>query len=75
MKKYTTTTGKIQYKQSLKTLERAILSDQMIGFCLACGQERESTEPDARRYPCNNPECRAEKVYGAEELVMMGLFH
>lgn len=75
MRKYITRTGKTQYKPSLKSLQRIILGENSVGFCLACGQERESTEPDARKYPCDNPACRAEKVYGAEELVIMGLFH
>jgi hypothetical protein len=40
------------------------------GFCLACGAEADCVEPDARGYECES--CGARKVYGAEELVMMG---
>jgi hypothetical protein len=41
------------------------------GFCIGCGREAEGVEPDARRYTCEScGECR---VYGAEELAIMGL--
>jgi hypothetical protein len=39
----------------------------MIGICRACGEERESCEPDARKYLC--PVCQAPEVYGIEELL------
>jgi len=41
------------------------------GFCLACGEEAEGVEPDARGYTCSS--CEEPKVYGLEELVLMGL--
>jgi len=41
-----------------------------IGYCLACGAERYQTEPDARRYPCED--CGGDTVYGAQELLMDG---
>lgn len=42
------------------------------GFCLACGIDVCSgVEPDARQYECES--CGAKKVYGMEELLMMGL--
>lgn len=44
-------------------------SERMVGFCLACGSERECCEPDARKYPCD--ECGMNQVYGAEELIIM----
>ena len=40
-------------------------------FCLACGEEASGCEPDARQYECEL--CGARKVYGIEELLMMGL--
>jgi len=40
------------------------------GFCLACGAKVADIDPDGRKEPC--PKCHAKKVYGAEELVMMG---
>lgn len=42
-----------------------------IGFCLACGEEAECVEPDARRYECDY--CHAHEVYGAEECLLMGV--
>jgi hypothetical protein len=41
------------------------------GFCLACGEEADGCEPDARQYECES--CGERKVYGIEELLMMGL--
>jgi len=40
------------------------------GFCIECGAMRGGCEPDARKYECW--ECGEHKVYGAEELLMMG---
>ncbi len=45
--------------------------ENMCGFCVACGAERACCEPDARKYECD--ECGEKKVYGAEELLVMGL--
>ena len=56
----------------LKLTERAYLrgvSDDL-GYCLACGAEKGCCEPDAREYPCDD--CGEFKVYGLEELMMMG---
>ena len=38
------------------------------GFCLACGAEAESCEPDARQYECES--CGTAAVYGAEEILI-----
>jgi hypothetical protein len=40
------------------------------GLCLACGVEAEGIEPDARECRCSA--CGEMKVYGVEELVLMG---
>lgn len=40
------------------------------GFCLACGEQADGVEPDAQGYECEA--CGKAKVYGAEELVLMG---
>lgn len=45
--------------------------EQDLGFCVECGAERELCEPDARKYQC--PDCGEFAVYGAEELIVMGL--
>ena len=39
------------------------------GFCVACGEDVDGVEPDARKYHCEG--CDEDEVYGAEEL----LFH
>jgi hypothetical protein len=70
---YTTKTGKKQFKPSFKWLERAVNRDSGWGFCLSCGNSQTGCEPDARRYNCEN--CNEAKVYGVDELVMMGLYH
>ena len=49
----------------------ALISDGCHGLCIACGNEVEGVEPDARRYPCD--ECKRPKVFGLEELAIMGL--
>lgn len=41
------------------------------GFCIACGAERDSCEPDARNYECYD--CGEHQVFGAEELLIMGM--
>lgn len=41
------------------------------GFCIACGAERCYTEPDARGYTCDA--CDQPQVYGADELLLLGL--
>jgi len=45
--------------------------DSMAGFCVECGAWRDCCEPDAREYDCE--ECGSMAVYGAEELIVMGL--
>ena len=69
MKTYTTRSGATQYKQSFERAERAAENNQ--GFCLACGKKQDCVEPDARKYVCKS--CKAPKVFGAEELALMGL--
>jgi len=54
---------------TLEQIEEAM--ESYIGFCTECGAERETCEPDAREYKCD--ECGAMSVYGAEELLIMGL--
>ena len=65
---YTTKSGVIQYKPTLKWLE----SSYNEGFCLACGEVIDGIEPDARKCKCEC--CGANKVYGNEEIALMGLF-
>jgi hypothetical protein len=71
MKKYQAKNGSTQYKPSFDQLME--LSDGSGGFCVACGAEHDCVEPDARRYHCTC--CNEHKVYGAEELILMNLYH
>lgn len=59
---------KIPFKQ----VEAAINSQDNIGFCLACGEEQDGCEPDARKYECEV--CGQNRVYGAEEILLMGAY-
>jgi hypothetical protein len=58
-------------KINLEQVMAAVAEDSGIGFCLACGAEAMGVEPDARKYPCEI--CEEKKVYGAEEILMMGV--
>lgn len=69
MKTYQSRGGKTQYKPSLEEAEA--MDREGYGFCLACGNDCQPAEPDARKYVCDA--CGAEKVYGASELILMGL--
>lgn len=60
------------------TLERvtAAVEAQMSGLdnpgiCIACGEDADGCEPDARRYECEI--CGEKAVYGAEELLMFAI--
>ena len=66
---YKAKSGKTQFKPTLSHVEQMLEEDQ--GFCLACGETQDGVEPDARKYKCEC--CGEEKVYGAAELVLMGL--
>ena len=50
--------------------ERSMTTLDNPGLCLECGAEADDCEPDARRYECEH--CGAKRVYGAEQLVIMG---
>lgn len=66
---YVARSGAKQWKPSIEYV--MTLSENYEGFCLACGKTQPCVEPDARRYACES--CNAPKVYGAEQLVLMGL--
>ena len=70
--KYRARSGAEQFKPSL---ELAMNMDRDLqGFCLACGDITDGVEPDAVKGIC--PTCGAPKLYGASELILMGLtFH
>lgn len=66
---YTTKSGLQQFRPVVSELE--LYADRNVGFCLACGNEQDGCEPDARKYTCEA--CNMPKVYGLEELAIMGL--
>jgi hypothetical protein len=53
----------------LAACERQMTSLDNPGFCIACGEEAEGCEPDARGYECEA--CGESAVFGAEELLLM----
>ena len=71
-KPYRTKAGNMQFKPCLEELMTAVESDDNAGFCLACGDDAYGVEPDARQYQCER--CDARKVYGCEQLLIMGLY-
>ena len=58
---------------TLTRVMEAINEDEYPGLCIRCGADTSGVEPDAERYPCD--ECGAEAVYGAEQLILCGLYH
>ena len=61
---------KIPFAQLENAIERAYEGLDNPGFCLACGQEQDGCEPDARNYACES--CGENRVFGAEEILMIG---
>lgn len=52
----------------MEAVEEQMTSLSNPGFCVACGEDADGCEPDARKYKC---ECCGERaVYGAEELLL-----
>jgi Zn finger protein HypA/HybF involved in hydrogenase expression len=72
VKTYTAKNGRMQYMPSDAVLLEIIENDNATGFCLACGEFVDGVEPDLERADC--PHCGSSKVYGAENLMMRGLY-
>jgi len=68
---YKAKNGAMQYRPTAAYAQRLMEQSDYPGFCLACAAEHDSVEPDARKYHCTD--CGAHKVYGLEQLVLMGL--
>jgi hypothetical protein len=51
-----------------EAVKRRMSSLDNPGFCIACGEDAEGCEPDAREYECEA--CGEPAVYGADELLM-----
>jgi hypothetical protein len=69
-----TKTGKVYKFQSDITLMSAVEEDSNSGFCIFCGDEHYGIEPDAKAYKCESCQ-HAKGVYGAEQLIVMGLYY
>lgn len=52
-------------------MEQIMIGCDSVGWCLHCGDTVDGVEPDAKRYVCEV--CNLPKVFGMEELMMMGL--
>lgn len=63
---------KINQDELMAAIEESHSGLSNPGFCLECGEQQEGCEPDARGYECEC--CGARKVYGAEEILMMGAY-
>jgi hypothetical protein len=71
---YTTRDGRKQFKPQVGERAYRKAAENGGGFCLACGKAAKGyCEPDARKYRCQFTTCSADKVYGLEELLLMGL--
>ena len=57
---------------AFERLSEAINADANLGFCLDCEEEADGCEPDAREYKCHA--CGEYRVFGAEEILIMGEF-
>ena len=62
--------GQTRYYLETESSEFSELLEDNSGFCIACGEITCGVEPDARGYDCES--CDEPKVYGLEELLMMG---
>ena len=61
--------GRTLFKPTLEEVTQGDEDSQ--GFCLACGELEDGVEPDAARYTCSC--CGENKVYGMQELALLGL--
>jgi hypothetical protein len=59
----------ITVERVLDAVDREMTSLDNPGFCIACGEEADECEPDARKHPCDY--CGKKTVYGAMTLLEM----
>jgi hypothetical protein len=65
-------TGKTFFAFAMPEEEFRGLDEDNCGLCIRCGEVAVGcVEPDARKYTCEA--CEENGVYGAQELLMMGL--
>jgi hypothetical protein len=53
----------------IEAVEEQMFGLENPGFCLACGEDADGCEPDARNYPCES--CGQREVFGASEVLQM----
>lgn len=58
---------------SQSELLAAVESADDMGFCIFCGEEAYMIEPDSHALECE--ECNKLGLYGAEQLLLLGLYH
>jgi hypothetical protein len=58
----------ITLRRIMQVCERYRMTLDNPGLCIACGNEQDGCEPDARKYECEV--CGEKAVYGAEELLL-----
>ncbi len=56
-------------KRVAEACERELCSLDNPGICIACGEDADGVEPDARQYECEG--CGRLAVYGAGELAIL----
>ena len=69
IQQYRAKSGLMQFRPSIQLA--MTMDEENQGFCLACGEINDGVEPDAAKGECDG--CGKYKVYGAAELVLMGL--
>lgn len=67
---YQSRSGKTRFKPSIELLQELDADNE--GFCIHCGEYGQAAEPDARHYVCEG--CGEAAVFGAAELMLMGLY-
>ena len=58
----------ITNERIIEAVERGMSSLDNPGLCIACGEDADGCEPDARSYECEH--CGKRGVYGAQELLL-----
>jgi hypothetical protein len=58
----------ITSERVVEAVQRRMTTLDNPGFCVACGEEADGCEPDARNYECEH--CGKKRVFGADELLV-----
>lgn len=60
----------INHTELMDRAMEAAENDELVGFCMSCGTERNGCEPDAENYKCD--ECGERNVQGLLFVIMGG---